>query len=150
MKSTGFMRIGELAERFGLAPHVLRHWEAMGLLTPAARENGRRRYTHDHIIRVITILRAKEGGMSLDRIRAMLNTPDHSERRSLLQHQHAELEERLAAIQKSKALIEHIMECTAEDFTQCPGYLRIAEGAAEIKPRSNRCLVNPDQRIPTT
>jgi hypothetical protein len=41
------------------------------------------------------------------------------------------------------------MECTAEDFTQCPGYLRIAAGAAEIDLRSSRCLVNPDQPIPT-
>ncbi|WP_443137105.1 helix-turn-helix domain-containing protein [Kribbella sp. CCNWLW197] len=28
--------IGVLAARFGLATHVLRHWEDEGLLTPAA------------------------------------------------------------------------------------------------------------------
>jgi hypothetical protein len=28
--------IGELAARFGLATHVLRHWEDVGLLSPAA------------------------------------------------------------------------------------------------------------------
>ena len=43
------MTIGELAARFGLATHVLRHWEAMGLLTPAARVNGRRRYRQEHV-----------------------------------------------------------------------------------------------------
>jgi DNA-binding transcriptional MerR regulator len=37
--------IGELAGRFGLATHVLRHWEAAGLLIPAARVGGRRQYT---------------------------------------------------------------------------------------------------------
>ncbi|WXK67305.1 MerR family DNA-binding transcriptional regulator [Nonomuraea sp. N2-4H] len=36
MKSTPMMAIGEVAARFGLAPHVLRHWEAMGLLSPRA------------------------------------------------------------------------------------------------------------------
>ncbi|WP_301184415.1 MerR family DNA-binding transcriptional regulator [Streptomyces sp. 6-11-2] len=30
------MSIGAVAERFGLPTHVLRHWEAMGLLAPAA------------------------------------------------------------------------------------------------------------------
>jgi hypothetical protein len=34
------MTIGELAARFGLATHVLRHWEAMGLLTPVASSRG--------------------------------------------------------------------------------------------------------------
>ena len=31
------MTIGELAARFGLATHVLRHWEAVGLLGPERR-----------------------------------------------------------------------------------------------------------------
>ncbi|MEU1481969.1 MerR family DNA-binding transcriptional regulator [Streptomyces sp. NPDC005760] len=39
MKSSGdngvsAMSIGALAARFGLATHVLRHWESMGLLHP--------------------------------------------------------------------------------------------------------------------
>ncbi|MCG5217448.1 MerR family transcriptional regulator [Streptosporangium soli] len=127
------MRIGELAERFDLAPHVLRHWEAMGLLTPAARVNGRRRYTRDHVIRVLTIVRAKAGGMSLEQIRAMLNVSGRAERRALLQRQHAELERRLREITSSKTLIEHLMECGADDFTQCPDYRRIVESAAELQ-----------------
>ncbi|MFI7610841.1 MerR family transcriptional regulator [Nonomuraea terrae] len=121
------MRIGELAERFGLAPHVLRHWEAMGLLAPAARVNGRRRYTHDHLIRVMTIIRAKAAGMSLEQIREILTSSGQAERRTLLQRHHAELERRLQEISASKALIEHLMRCTADDFTQCPTYRRIAE-----------------------
>ncbi|MGH3587458.1 MAG: MerR family DNA-binding transcriptional regulator, partial [Pseudonocardia sp.] len=28
--------IGEIARHFDLAPHVLRHWETVGLLTPQA------------------------------------------------------------------------------------------------------------------
>jgi hypothetical protein len=37
------LTIGELAARFGLATHVLRHWETKGLLSPARRVAGRRR-----------------------------------------------------------------------------------------------------------
>ena len=126
------MRIGELAERFDLAPHVLRHWEAMGLLTPAARVNGRRRYTRDHVVRVLTIIRAKAGGMSLDQIREVLDATGRAERRALLQEQHAELERKLQEIAASKRLIEHLMECGAEDFTQCPDYRRMVESATEL------------------
>ncbi|MEQ4722991.1 MerR family transcriptional regulator [Nonomuraea sp. B19D2] len=132
MKSSDSMRIGELAERFDLAPHVLRHWEAMGLLTPAHRVNGRRRYTRDHVIRVMTIIRAKAAGMSLEQIRDILTVAGQAERQALLQRHHAELEHRLQEISASKALIEHLMQCTADDFTQCPAYQRMAESAAGL------------------
>ncbi|WP_240808036.1 MerR family transcriptional regulator [Actinomadura geliboluensis] len=129
MKSSDSMRIGELAEQFGLAAHVLRHWEAMGLLTPAARVNGRRRYTRDHVVRVMTIIRAKAAGMSLEQIRDVLTVSGRDERRALLERHHAELERRLHEIAASKALIEHLMRCGADDFTQCPDYRRLAESA---------------------
>jgi DNA-binding transcriptional MerR regulator len=74
MKSSGVRReipIGELAESFGLATHVLHHWESMGL--------------------VAAILQAKEAGMGLHDIRAILSAPTPAERNSVLQHQHDEL-----------------------------------------------------------
>lgn len=125
------MRIGELAERVGLAPHVLRHWESMGLLTPAARVNGRRRYNRDNVIRLMTIIRAKAGGLSLEQIRQVLDAAGRAERRELLQRHHADLERRLQETAASKRLIEHLMECGAEDFTQCLDYRRIVEKAAD-------------------
>lgn len=136
------MLIGELAERFDLAPHVLRHWEAMGLLTPATRVNGRRRYTRDQVIHVLTIIRAKAGGMSLEQIREMLSVSGKTERQALLQRHHTELERRLREISASKALIEHLMRCTADDFTQCPSYRRIVEGAAGLHDhREDDCVI---------
>ncbi|MGK5558387.1 MerR family transcriptional regulator [Actinomadura kijaniata] len=127
MRSSDSLRIGELAARFGLAPHVLRHWEAMGLLVPADRVNGRRRYTRDHAVRVLTILRGKSAGMSLEQIREMLDASGGADRQALLRRHHEELERRLREIAASKALIEHAMRCTAEDFTRCPNYRRVLE-----------------------
>lgn len=54
--------IGEVAARFGLPTHVLRHWEAEGLLTPA-RAGDRRRYTDADLYRVAAILISKGGGL---------------------------------------------------------------------------------------
>ncbi|MER7131964.1 MerR family transcriptional regulator [Streptosporangium saharense] len=143
MKSSDSMRIGELAERFGLAPHVLRHWESVGLLIPAERVNGRRRYTRDHAVRVMTIIRAKAAGMSLDQIRDVLTVSGGAGRRALLLRHHAELERKLREISASKALIEHLMRCTADDFTRCPDYRRLAEGAAPGGHHGDGCVVSP-------
>ena len=44
--------VGEVAERFGLATHVLRHWEDEHLLEPARDAAGRRRYDRDDLVRV--------------------------------------------------------------------------------------------------
>ncbi|HEX2035243.1 MAG TPA: MerR family transcriptional regulator [Chloroflexota bacterium] len=128
------MTIGELAARFGLATHVLRHWEAVGLLTPAARVNGRRRYRREHLARVAMILRGKEAGFSLQELGAVLHAPDRETRRALLERHHAALEERMAQLQASKHLIEHALECPSKDFTTCPNFLRLTQLLADRVP----------------
>ena len=64
--------IGELAGRYDLATHVLRHWEDEGLLTPERDSAGRRWYGRDDVIRVAVILRSKAAGMSLNKFLVML------------------------------------------------------------------------------
>ncbi|MGV9214301.1 MerR family transcriptional regulator [Micromonospora sp. RB23] len=137
MKSSGtpkMMTIGQLAERFGLATHVLRHWESIGLLTPAARMNGRRLYHHEHIARVTLILRGKSAGLRLDQLRAVLAAPNGAMRRSLLAEHHAELERRIRETVEAKELIEHALECEADDFTQCHAFRHLAEASLQAVP----------------
>lgn len=126
MKSTGadapLLSIGEVAERFGLATHVLRHWETLGLLTPARDAGARRRYRPDDVYRVAVILRAKDAGFSLDDVHAMIATPDPAARNVILRRQQAELHARIAAAQTSLDLIEGALECEHEDFTRCPHF----------------------------
>jgi DNA-binding transcriptional MerR regulator len=119
------MAIGELAARFDLAPHVLRHWESMGLLTPAERVNGRRRYTERHIFRIAMIIGGKKGGLSLERLRDLFAADGPGDRKQLLELHRAELEERIAGIERSKAMIDHALDCEAHDFTQCPEFQRL-------------------------
>jgi MerR family copper efflux transcriptional regulator len=121
------LTIGQLAARFGLASHVLRHWEGFGLIAPAERVNGRRRYREWHLARVAMIIRCKEAGLSLDQIRAILDAPNGQARRQLLREHRDELERRIAAIKASKEMVEHGIDCPAEDFTQCPNFLRIVD-----------------------
>jgi DNA-binding transcriptional MerR regulator len=128
MKSNPELEIGDLAAQFGLATHVLRHWEAMGVLIPASRVNGRRRYTQDHAIRVMTILRGKSAGMNLEQIRDILGSgADPANRRELLKAHREDLERKLEEISESMTLVEHLIDCKADDFTRCPRYRQLAE-----------------------
>jgi MerR family transcriptional regulator, copper efflux regulator len=125
------MPIGELAARFGLAPHVLRHWEAMGLLAPATRVNGRRRYAQEHLGRVAMIVGGKAGGLSLEQLGDLLAAGSPDDRRQLLERHHADLERRQRDIERSKAMIEHALDCDEHDFTQCPNFRRLVDDLAD-------------------
>jgi MerR family copper efflux transcriptional regulator len=151
MRSRGSMKdlqIGELARLFGLAPHVLRHWEAMGLLSPAARRHGRRRYDQGHVTRVAVIIRGQEAGLSLSDVRELLETSDQSSRRVVLERHKAQLEARLADIQASKQMIEHALECRHEDFTACPAFQRAIQGVVE-RYSKGRNSTRPDSNCPS-
>ncbi|UUZ58503.1 aminoglycoside phosphotransferase family protein [Nocardioides sp. B-3] len=62
-----------MAQRFDLPTNVLRHWESVGLLTPARDSADRRRYARPDIVRVAAIQRNKDAGMTLDQIAVLLD-----------------------------------------------------------------------------
>ncbi|MFD6950952.1 MerR family transcriptional regulator [Nocardiopsis sp. TSRI0078] len=124
------LSIGELAEPFGLAPHVLRHWEAVGVLEPARRSGGRRRYTPDHRLQVALVLRAQEAGFSLAQIREVVGAPDGASRRALLAEHLARLDERLERLRTARELVAHVVDCEAGDFLKCPTMKAMLEETA--------------------
>ncbi|QEV65359.1 MerR family transcriptional regulator [Streptomyces chartreusis] len=121
----GTLSIGALAARFGLATHVLRHWEAMGLLHPGRDAGGRRRYGPDDLTRVATILVLKEAGLGLSTIGSLSTTVDRATRQEILRPAAEELRSRIAAAQASLALIEGGLNCEHEEVTRCPNYQRL-------------------------
>ncbi|WP_033440288.1 MerR family transcriptional regulator [Saccharothrix sp. NRRL B-16314] len=123
MKSSEEMSVGESADRFGLAAHVLRHWEDVGLLAPRRHANGRRRYGPADEARIAMILIAKDAGLGLDQIRLLFAaTADRSARRALYREHHDRLAERIASLQASLSVLEHAMGCEAEDIGACPDF----------------------------
>ncbi|MER6990856.1 MerR family transcriptional regulator [Saccharopolyspora hirsuta] len=124
MKST--LGIGELAAHFGLATHVLRHWESMGLLAPA-RASGRRRYGADDLYRVAIILRAKQAGLGLDAIREVLATADPGARQRIMRIHRDELRRRIDDLQASLELIECALDCDHADIATCPHFQRVLD-----------------------
>jgi MerR family transcriptional regulator, copper efflux regulator len=117
MKSNGELTIGELAQRFGLATHVLRHWEGMGLLAPARDAAGQRRYGEADLSRVALILMSKEAGLGLRELREFLSTGDQKD---VLRRHLAVLEHRIHEAEAAKQLVEHALSCPAASFAECP------------------------------
>ncbi|MEU5780882.1 MerR family transcriptional regulator [Micromonospora lupini] len=116
------MTIGEVADHFGLPAHVLRHWESVGLLSPARVTGGRRRYTRDDLYRVASILRAKQAGLPLPDIRAFLAAHDPAARKDVLRRNHSALQARMAALRSALDLLEAGLNCTHDDISTCPNY----------------------------
>jgi DNA-binding transcriptional MerR regulator len=122
MKSSASMDIGEIAGHFGLPTHVLRHWETIGLLSPARASGGRRRYDRSDLYRVASILLAKEAGLTLVGIRDFLTTTDIDKRRKIARHQCDELARRIQEMQAALTLLEGGLSCYHEDITECPNF----------------------------
>lgn len=113
--------VGELAHRFELPTHVLRHWESMGLLAPERDTAGRRRYREDDAYRVAAIVSSKAAGMSLDQIRSLLDAGADGRRQILTDHL-TDLAARMAEMERSRHLTEHALECRAHDVANCPNF----------------------------
>ena len=126
MKSSLDWSIGEVAERFGLETHVLRHWEDVGLLAPERDGAGRRRYGRDDVVRVATVIRSKAAGMSLDQIQVLLDA-GAPERHQVLEAHIADLDRRMEDMVRSRAMTEHALRCRAHDIATCPRFSAIVE-----------------------
>lgn len=127
MKSSE-LTIGQLGRRFGLATHVLRHWESVGLLAPARAAGGQRRYGEDDLFRVAIILMSKEAGVGLREVEEFLSSGGD---KTVLRNHLAVLERRIDEAKAAKELIEHALECPL-GIEDCP-HAR-SEIAARIPP----------------
>jgi MerR family transcriptional regulator, copper efflux regulator len=120
MKSSRWS-VGEVARQFALPTSVLRHWEAVGLLTPQRDAAGRRRYGHDDVVRVAVIQRSKDAGMSLDQIGHLVDSGS-SDRHRVLEAHIADLDRRMEEMRLSREMTEHALRCQAHDITTCPRF----------------------------
>lgn len=68
--------VGELARAAGLSVRVLRHWDEIGLVSPARTASGHRRYGPAEITRLYRALALRRAGLRLERVAALLDEQD--------------------------------------------------------------------------
>jgi MerR family copper efflux transcriptional regulator len=105
-----------------LATHVLRHWEAVGLLAPERIVAGHRRYGPSRRYRIAATLRAKQAGLGLDAVREIVGGADAASRRQVLNRHRETLVRQIQAAQSSLALIDHALDCEHGDLAECPRF----------------------------
>ena len=121
------MNIGAAAAASGVTPKMIRHYEAIGLLRPAARRpNDYRDYGEREVHELRFIRRARRLGFSMDEIGALLalwrdrERPSREVRRIAEAHV-GELEARIAEMQAiAKTLRQLMHQCHGDDRPDCP------------------------------
>jgi MerR family redox-sensitive transcriptional activator SoxR len=117
--------ISEVARQGGLRASAIRYYEQIGLLPPALRMSGQRRYDASVLHRLAIIQRARQLGFTLDEIRQLFfgfgNATRASERwRKLSQQKIAELDNLMEATKAVRRLLKKMMQnCRCETLDQC-------------------------------
>ena len=121
------LSIGELSERTGVPASALRYYDELGLVRPAARAAGRRRYAPSAVRDVGAILFFREIGFSLAEIGRFL-AGERQAQRELIHHKLAELATQQHRIEVARTALEHGRHCPASEPLQCSRFWSIIEG----------------------
>ena len=119
---TGYMTVGEVAQKMGVTVRTLQYYDREGLLTPSAiSEGGRRLYTDRDLIQLHQILSLKHLGFSLGDIKNRLiplDTPEDVAK--VLDEQATALREKLEdlteALRELTALRTEVLQMKTVDF----------------------------------
>lgn len=122
---SGLMKIGEAARRLGVAVHVLRHWDDVGVVVPDRTTSGQRDYSEEHMHR-LQVLRACQGvGMSLAEIRQVLHRGE-PERIGAIERQLHRIRTQRAQLEDAERFLVHVTNCEHDLLTKCDSCTRYA------------------------
>jgi len=121
------LSIGELSERTGVPTTALRYYDELGLVRPATRAAGRRRYSESAVGDVGVVLFLREIGFSLAEIGRFV-TGDRQSVRDMIDDKLRELAEQQHRIEVARTALEHGRRCPASDPLKCSRFWSILEG----------------------
>jgi DNA-binding transcriptional MerR regulator len=115
--------IGDVASEVGVATSTIRYYEAIGLLPPAERENGRRRYARETVDLVLVIRFCQRMGFTLDEVREILASPGSAARQKrwheLVDVKLTELDAVIAQAQGVRRVLEASRDCDCVTLDAC-------------------------------
>lgn len=143
------MNIGEAAGASGVSAKMIRHYESVDLLPPAARTDaGYRQYTEKDVHTLQFIRRSRDLGFSIEEIRGLLSLWQDRRRpsrqvKAMAQAHIAELEQKAQEILAMKSTLEHLVHCCrGDDRPDCP----ILENLADHNQASVPAAARPRAR----
>src|SRR6202521_163094 len=135
------LTISEVARQVGLQPSAIRYYERVGVLLPAQRMSGQRRYDATVLHRLAVIQRARQTGFTLDEIRELFfgfreAAPASQRWQKLSRRKLAELEEQIRQIKTMRHLLQKMMECCRCDTLDQCGREILRSGFAAVTVKS--------------
>jgi DNA-binding transcriptional MerR regulator len=117
----GLLTIGEVARRSGLRPSALRYYEQVGLLRPAARVGGQRRYHPSVVAQLAVMALCQQTGFTLAELAELFQDPDSGRDRwrTLAERKLVELDEQISKATTAKRLLEHALHCGCHQLEGC-------------------------------
>ena len=121
----GQLTISQVAQQIGIQPSAIRYYEQIGLLPPAQRLSGQRRYDSTVLYRLAIIQRARQLGFRLTEIRRLFfgfrDVTQASERwKAMSRRKLAELDDLIDGIKEVRTVLKRLMtKCRCETLDQC-------------------------------
>jgi len=135
------LSISEVARQVGLRPSAIRYYEQIGILPPAQRSSGQRRYDNTILYRLAVVQRAQQMGFTLEEIQQLFfgfgKTTSASVRwKKLSQRKLVELQALTGQIKEMQGLLKKLMHnCHCDALDQCgKAMLQCARGEVIVKP----------------
>ena len=118
------LTITELSRKTGFRPSTLRYYERIGLLSPARRVAGRRRYDVASLRRLQLIAYAKNAGFRLTQIQALQERASCGEPparlwRDLAAAKAVELDRVILRAKQAKRRLAKLSECRCPSLNEC-------------------------------
>lgn len=118
------LTIGAVAQAVGLRTSAIRYYEHIGLLPPAARQSGQRRYDRRIVDRLRMIGIAQQLGFSLSEVRTLLDGfPDGTPPSQRWQHMATTKLAEIKVVIARATLLQHLLEagldCTCPSLDVC-------------------------------
>src|SRR6201987_1679524 len=116
--------ISEVAKQIGLRPSAIRYYEQIGILPPAQRVSGQRRYDVTALHRLVLIQGARQTGFTLNAIKQLFfgfraGTPPSVRWEKLKKRKIVELDAMLDHIQSMRELLEQQGKCRCTALEEC-------------------------------
>lgn len=124
-RTTDLLPIGTVSQRSGVAPSALRFYEAQGLIWSVRNTGNQRRFERSTLRRIAFVRTAQRVGLSLDEIRAALDTlpsnrtPNKADWERLSRAWRTRLDDQIADLERLRDKLASCIGCGCLSLKRC-------------------------------